>query len=348
VPVSCIPPCVKLTQFFIKKCSVVLAIRRAPFLLGFAFLSWAALAQSEHPSASGKTQTNPSVEMANVLFRYSPELTVLITRLRGTLEPTPGHQVASFNDVASFVVVTDAAEMRMTTVQLSALMNSWLLRSPKAQLKNISMSVEGQQLLIRGTMKKGLNIPFNATATAGISADNRISITVQKMKTGNLPVKGLMDAVGLSIDDLVSQKGLQGISVEKDSFLIDPQTAFPPPAMRARITAVHIDGQSLVLEFGKGAPTLQRRPWKNYIAVHGGTTEYGREEMFDSDLTMIDSTPADPFDYFQREYWCQIVNGTIKATPEKGLRIVIPDYSKMAKGACRAEGSPEQAQTGRH
>ncbi|HWG21269.1 MAG TPA: hypothetical protein VG225_12130 [Terracidiphilus sp.] len=307
-------------------------------LSGVVLLVWviaSAPAQPARQTPAANPQNAPSIEMANVLFRYSPDLTVLIVRLRGALLPTQGHSVPSFNDPASFVVGTDAAEMRMTTTQLSALMNSWLLRSPKAQLKNVRIAAEGNQLRIRGTMKKGLHIPFNSTADLAVTSDNRIRLTVRQVKAASLPVKGLMDTLGLSLDDLIGQKGLHGLSVDKDSFLIDPQTAFPPPQIRARLTSIRIAGQSLVLSFGQGAPALAHKEWKNYIYMRGGSIEYGREEMFDSDLAMIDSTPADPFEFYLKDYWCQIVNGTIKATPGKGLRIYVPDYSKLRKGACR-------------
>lgn len=295
----------------------------------FTVISTIAAAQPDHPTSG------PTIEMANVLFRYTPDLTVFIARLRGTLVPTQGHTVASFNDPASFEVAADAAEMRMTTAQLSALMNTWLLRSPKAQLKNIRITAEGDRLLIHGTLKKGVHIPFNSTATVSVSNDNRIRITVEKIKSADIPIKGLLDGLGLSLEDLVGQKGLHGLSIDKDSFLIDPQTAFPPPQIRARIVDARIAGQSLVLTFGSGAPALQPHAWKNYMAIRGGDIQYGREQMSDADLVMIDSTPADPFEFYLRNYWCQIVAGNIKATPEKGLRLTIPDYSKLPKGSCR-------------
>jgi hypothetical protein len=310
-------------------------IKRTPLLVLLLAITCSSFAQDSKQRSAAKSQNGVSIEMANVLFRYSPDLAVLIVRLRGTLLPTPGHSAPSFNDPSSFLVATDAAEMRMTTAQLSALMNQWLLNSPKSQLKNIRISAEGDQLLIHGTMKKGLHIPFNSTAGVGITNDNRIRMTVQKVKAGNLPVKGLMDAIGLSLDDLISQKGLHGLSVEKDSFLIDPQTAFPPPQIRAKISSVKVVGQSLVLLFGQGVPTLKPHPWKNFMAMRGGSMEYGREEMFDSDMAMIDSTPADPFDFYLKEYWCQVVAGAIKAQPDKAMRLFVPDYSKLPKGACK-------------
>lgn len=181
------------------------------------------------PAASAQSVPQPTgIEMANVLFRYSPSLTVIIVRLRGSLIPTPGHSVPSFNDPTSFYVGTDAAEIRMSTSELEAFMNSWLLRSPKAQLKNIRIAAQGNRLVIHGTMKKGLHIPFAATAEPGITSDNRIRFTVQQVKTAHVPLKGLMDSLGISLEDLISQNGLHGLSVDKDSLLIDPQTAFLP------------------------------------------------------------------------------------------------------------------------
>src|SRR5215472_8729801 len=91
------------------------------------YISILALLISATPAPA---QSPTTIEMSNVVFRYSPSLTVYVTRLRGTLLPTKGHDHPSFNNPASFQLATDAAEMRMTTAQLSTLMNDWLLRSP--------------------------------------------------------------------------------------------------------------------------------------------------------------------------------------------------------------------------
>lgn len=277
------------------------------------------------------------VEMAHVLFRYSASLSVDVVALRGTLIPTEGHEVPSFNDPSSFVVGTDAAEMRMSAAQLSALMNTWLLRSPKAQLKDVRIVVEGDRLHIKGTMKEGVHLPFEATAEPSVTADNRIRITLQQVHAAKIPVKGLMDALGFSMENVLSQNGLHGLSVDKNSMLIDPQTAFPPPQIRARLSGVRLSGSSLVLTFGQGAPKLSVKGPRNYIALRKGRIEYGREQMFDTDLTMIDSTPADPFDFYLRAYWCQMVAGTIKLQPDKALRIYVPDFAKLPRGSCHVQ-----------
>lgn len=273
--------------------------------------------------------------MANVLFRYTPTVSVRVVALRGALIPTAGHSVPSFNDPGSFVVGTDAAEMRMDAAQLTALMNTWLLSSPKAQIKDVRIQFAGDALQVRGTLKVGLHLHFEAMAELSVTTDNRIRLTLSQVRAAKLPVKGLMDAFGFSVENLISQKGLHGLSVEQNSFLIDPQTAFPPPQIRAKLTAVRVTGGNLVLSFGQGRPRLDRYPGRNYVALRGGRVEYGREEMFDADLVMIDSTSADPFDFYLRRYWCQMVAGVTRPQPDESLRILVPDYSKLPRGSCR-------------
>ena len=294
-----------------------------------------AISQTPRQQAASNPQNVPRVQVANVLFRYSPTLSINVVRLSGSLVPTQGHQVPSFNDPDSFVIATDAAEIRMSTVQLASLMNSWLLSSPRAQIKSVRISADGDQLVIDGSMKKGIRVPFHAIADLGLTSDNRIRIDLRQVKAAHLPIKGLLDTFGLSMEDLVSQKGLKGMSVDGDSFLIDPQTAFPPPQVRGRIAGVHLEGQSIVLIFGSGAPAPPRIPARNYIAIRGGSIRYGREEMSNADLMMIDSTPADPFEFYLHRYWCQMVAGSIRVTPDQALRIRVPDFAKLPKNSCQ-------------
>lgn len=308
-------------------------VRRIAGFLSVRFLLGALVvvisAQQEAQTRNTNMQSAPEVEAVNVLFRYSPDLAVLIVRLRGKLAPTAGHSIATFNDPTSFKIAIEAAEIRLSTEQLAALMNARIVASPKAQVKNVRISVSGNQLLIDGTMKKGIHVPFHAIAEVGTTTDNRIRIDMRKVNVGRLPLKGLLDVLGLSTEDLVSQKGLKGMSIEGDSFLIDPETVFPAPKIEARLAGARVVNNGIALAFGTGTPRLTTGERGNYIALRGGRIGYGREEMIDSKLTMIDSTPTDPFEFYLGQYWRQMVAGQIKVTPDKALRIRVPDYAKI-------------------
>ena len=298
-------------------------------------LPGSAVAKTDQQTAeAGKIASAPAIEISNVLFRYTDDLSVLILNLQGKLVPTSGHAVADFNDPESFVIAANSALVNLSTTQLSSLMNTWLLASPKAEIKKVQINAEGDHLVIRGTMKKGLHIPFQATAEASITQDNRIRFEIKQVKTAKIPVKGIMDTLGLSMSDLISQKGLTGLSVDKDSFLIDPQTALPAPQLRAKLSKVDIKGQSVILRFGDGAGKSDHPgPARNFIAMKGGNVRYGRDEMHDSDIVMMDTTPADPFEFYMKQYKRQFAAGTIKATSNMAWRAYLPDYAKLNRNS---------------
>jgi hypothetical protein len=302
------------------------------FLLVSLICASSVWAQSPKQTADASNEPGaPSIEISNVLFRYSEDMSILVIGLRGKLVPTSGHVVPDFNNPDSFVIAADGAQVCMSTAQLSSLMNTYLLGSPKAQIKNVRITAEGDHLVIKGTMKKGIHIPFEASAEPSISQDNRIRFDIKQMKSAKIPVKGLMDMLGLNISDLISQKGLTGLSVDKDSFLIDPQTALPPPQLRAKLSKVQVSGQNIVMLFGDGAPKFHRTQHaRNFISLRGGNVRYGRDEMNDADIVMMDTTPADPFDFYLRQYKRQLAAGTIKATSNMAWRAYLPDFAKLS------------------
>jgi hypothetical protein len=51
--------------------------------------------------------------------------------------------------------------------------------------------------------------------------------------------------------------------------------------------------------------------------------------MHDSDIIMIDTTPADPFDFYMKQYMRQFAAATIKATSNMAWRAYLPDYAKL-------------------
>jgi hypothetical protein len=68
----------------------------------------------------------------------------------------------------------------------------------------------------------------------------------------------------------------------------------------------------------------------NYMAYRGAQLRFGKLTMSDTDLTLIDMDPQDPFDFFLDHYQDQLVAGYTKATPSFGLRSYFRDYNKLS------------------
>jgi hypothetical protein len=72
---------------------------------------------------------------------------------------------------------------------------------------------------------------------------------------------------------------------------------------------------------------------KNYVHFRGGTVRFGKLTMSDTDLELMDVTPADPFDFSIDHYNEQLVAGYSKMTQAGALCVHMPDYNKLKQTA---------------
>lgn len=66
--------------------------------------------------------------------------------------------------------------------------------------------------------------------------------------------------------------------------------------------------------------------------------------MSDTDMTLIDMDPKDPFDFYLDHYKEQLVAGYTKETAGFGLRVFMRDYNKLghSKSPAIADGSAQK------
>jgi hypothetical protein len=130
-------------------------------------------------------------------------------------------------------------------------MNTYVFGEPDAPLKNLQLSSEGSQIRQKGTLKKGIGIPFEMVGTVSPTLDGKIRIHPAQMKVAHLPVKGLLKLFGLDMAKLINIPGKPEASASTitTSFSI-PNGMLPPPQMRGRITAVRVQGDEIIQIFG--------------------------------------------------------------------------------------------------
>jgi hypothetical protein len=152
------------------------------------------------------------------------------------------------------------------------------------------------------------------------------------VKAAHLPVKGLMDLLGLKIADLINTKKLRGVRSEENDLILDPEQILPPPHIEGRITSVRIQGNEIVQVFGNKPKTESTPAFSgNYMAYRGAQLRFGKLTMSDTDMILIDMDPKDPFDFYLDHYRDQLVAGYTKMTPEFGLRVFMRDFHKLRR-----------------
>jgi hypothetical protein len=280
---------------------------------------------------SGESAHAVEVQMRNVVYRFTDQVSVQIRRLRGEVVPLKG-DIPLFDDKNSFRLKIASAEIAMTAASLSNVLNSYVFASSDAPLKSVSVQIENGRLKIKGKLHSKGDIPFESEGGLSASPDGKIRLHTEKVKALHLPAKGLMDLLGVKVADLIKTGKVEGVEVEQDDLLLDPAKVLPPPHIAGRVTAVRLERDAIVQVFGQASAAGDMHvPFANYMAYRGNQLRFGKLTMTDTDMIIIDMDPGDPFDFYLDHYKEQLVAGYTKETPSFGLRVYMPDYNKLPR-----------------
>jgi hypothetical protein len=222
----------------------------------------------------------------------------------------------------------------MAPASLTKLLNEHVFAFDGSPLTDIEVSIVEGKLKQKGTLHKGVAIPFTVVADISATADGRIRLHPTDVKAAGVPSEGLMKMFGLELDDLVKSNRARGVEIEDNDFLLDPTRLLPEPAMSGRLTAITVEGDRIVERFGTGergrlAHQADRRA-RNYMYYRGGSLRFGKLTMSNTDMQLIDADPSDPFDFSPPQYVKQLVAGYSKNTPSGALRVYMPDFNQAA------------------
>lgn len=309
-------------------------------ILGVAF--WLAAAE---PKAAEPVD----IQMRNVNFRIAHDIVLEVRALRGQLRRTKPETPVTFDDSSSFLVDVDTAEVAIGPESLTALMNSYVMAYEGAPIKNLRVTFKGDRLIQKGTVRKGVELPFEIEGTLSATPAGEIRVHAEKIKAGKLPIKGLLNLFGKDLEDLVNADKARGMRIEGDDIILSPRALTPPPHLHGKVTRVGIrDGKIVqVFQSGKGLAAL-KPPFRSnaYIYHRNGILRFGKLTMNDADLQIVGDKPGGPFEFFQREYQKQLVAGYSKNTSANGLVAHMADYSRFRTRRATPSTSADRTATG--
>lgn len=274
--------------------------------------------------------------MRNVMYHFTDNVAVHLRSVAGSLVPTKPGQMPVFDDKNSFTLQMTAAEIAIDPQSLANVLNANAFSGNDAPLKDLAITIEKGRLKIKGKLHKKGDITFETEGQLSTTPDGKIRLHAEKIKAAHLPVKGLMDLVGLDIADLIKSGKVQGVKAEKDDLILDPGEILPPPRISGRVTSIRLEANNIVQVFGDPQTQNKTQKWeqvsaRNYMAYRGNRLQFGKLVMNDTDLVIIDPNPEDPFDFYLDHYKEQLVAGYTKTTPSFGLRVFMVDYNKLKR-----------------
>ena len=309
---------------------------------------------TNHPVTAHELPARPADEqepakvhavIRNVDMHITDRIVVHINSLQGMLVPTQQNEIPNFDNKNSFAFDVQSASLFLSTTALSSDLNDYVFVHPGAPLKKLEASVKDNELVVKGLLVSKGGIPFESDGTVSLTPDGQIRIHTDKVKAAGIPVKGLMDILGLETSKLISTKKVNGVSVDKDDLILNPEEILPPPAIHGTLTGIQVRPRGVELKFGNGeaAGAEKSNPCggRNFIALKGGSIRFGKLTMSDADVELVDSDPGSVFDFSLDHYNEQLVAGYAKSTAQQGLCVHLPDFERLRQN--RNPGTKQSA-----
>ena len=301
-----------------------------PLLCLAACLCVAGLARAQESQAPEKQTGAVRTQMRNVHYRFSDSVAVQINSLNGALVPVGNNELPVFDDKNSFKIRIDTAEIAISTQDLANLLNSYVFARPNSPLSGISVMATKGQLTVKGRLHDKGDIPFETQGVMLPTRDGRIRLHSEKIKALHVPVKGLMDAFGIDVSDLIKSGKVPGVQSEENDLILDLEQILPPPHIEGKVTAVRVEGASIIQAFGAAAAgSGVKLQSANYMSYQGNRLRFGRLTMDDADLVLYDLDPGDPLDFYLDHYKEQLAAGYTKITANFQLRVFLRDFNKL-------------------
>jgi hypothetical protein len=281
-----------------------------------------------------KTDRGIKTEMRNILFHLTPGAAAHLEVLSGEIWPTEKNEMVVFDDKTTFEVRVINGTVSITPDSLADIMNNYVFTKKDAPLKDLSVEIRDNRLIIKGKLHTKGDIPFATAGTLSVTSDGRIRVHTEKITAMKIPLKGVMGLFGVELAKVVNTSKIDGMDTDKNDLLMDLGTLLPPPHIRGKLTGVRIAEKEIVTTFGDGGKSLPASKEKtNYMSFQGNPVRFGKLVMEQADLMVLDLDSADPLDWNQDHYREQLVAGYERITPSFGLRAYVRDYSKLGHGA---------------
>ena len=167
--------------------------------------------------------------------------------------------------------------------------------------------------------------------------DGELCMHPESIKSVGLELGPILERTGVTLDRFLDLSGAKGLRVEGSLLILDPKRVLDSPAIDGSVSAVRVEGDEVVLTFGRledtaPAPSMPLPSARNYLHFRGGTLRFGRLFQVRADLQLVDADPSDPFEFDLARYQRQLVAGHSRSLENGGLLVVIPDLDDVERG----------------
>ncbi len=286
------------------------------------------------------------ISMHNVLFHVMDNVVLQINSLDGVLEPSSRNVIISLDDKSSFSLEMQNATTSISSTDLAALANGFILPRAKTPLKNLVLTFNpDQSIAVKGDFHKVVDVPFSAKATMHVTQDGNVRMHLSDMTVAGVIHQNVLDLLGLKVSKVAQPKSKKVFQIVGNDIIFPIDQMFPPPRVTGHLRAVSISEDQLHLVFdqnrgsvpsetsGQGSHAVPPVVAGESIYFRGGTMKFGLLTMSPVDLELVPLKPGanKSFEFSVDHYYEQLVAGYSKSLPSKGLVVYMEDERDLKR-----------------
>lgn len=272
-----------------------------------------------------------AIRLQNVRFKWSEKVYIDAGNMAVRALPVQGTTV-NFDDPGAFVMSLQQSIVLIRPEVLEGMFNESIFNYPGSRVRDLKVTLvteaNDHMVQLGGKVGMGLWIPF--TMFTHLSVDtktNTLVIDVDHLKLfGHIPATKLISWTPLHLDRLISLPPNQSLRVDGNRMMVKPFGLFPPPRVTGRMADVKVDGEVIRLSFAGDPVPAPKSDAKNYVYLRGGTSQFGNFQMLDTDVLILDRTPADPFVFSLLHYADLIPRSAVEVHDTKAVQVTMPDF----------------------
>lgn len=292
------------------------------------------------PHASGRDRVI-HIHMQSVLFRVMNSVVLQVDSLDGVLEPSRKNEVVSLDDKNSFSLKVQKATTSISSTDLAALANDFILPRAKTPLRNLSLTFNpDQSIQVKGDFHKLVDLPFSGTATLHVTPDGNMRMHLGNMTVAGVIHQDVLNFLGIKVSSVAKPKRTQSFKIVGNDIVFPIDQMFPPPHVSGQLRDINISGNQLNMIFGTGkqprdqGQSAAEKPSiasGSYIYFYGGTMRFALLTMSPVNLELVPLKPElhPRFEFSVDQYYQQLVAGYSKSLPNKGLLVYMADDREM-------------------
>ena len=300
----------------------------------------AAMRASSHSHAHAHTSARDRVihiHMQSVLFRVMNDVVLEVDGLDGVIAPSRKNEAVSLDDKNSFSLEVQKATTSISSMDLAALANDFILPRSKTPLKNLSLTFNpDQSIQVKGEFHKLVDVPFSGKASLQVTPDGNMRMHLANMTVAGVIHQDALNFLGIKVSSVAKPKRKQSFQIVENDIIFPIDQMFPPPQVTGKLHDINISGDKLNLIFGTGKQergqeqSASEKPSVtsgSYIYFRGGTMKFALLTMTPANLELVPLKPDlhKRFEFSVDQYYQQLVAGYSKSLPNKGLLVYMAD-----------------------